>query len=129
MQLLKDSASVRRVPSVTALPNTETTGNSGGSATLQLAVAVNFQTMITIVFGVGSRSTPVLLVPPLSLTWKVKLAYGTPVASVAGANFRRPMSAASTKLPATSAGPPTLSVPAAGAAVIVIPVKLFAGVS
>ena len=34
-----------------------------------------------IVFGIGSRSTPPLLTPPSSRTWKVKLSTLTPLTS------------------------------------------------
>ena len=36
-------------------------------------------TLTVIVFGVGSRSTPPLAVPPSSCTWNVKVAYGVPL--------------------------------------------------
>src|SRR5207249_877913 len=70
--------------------------------------------------GVGSRSTPPLAVPPLSCTWKVKLAYGVPLASAAGANTSRPASRSPTltNWPATTVVPRPLSVPVPGSVVI-----------
>ena len=41
-------------------------------------------TLIVIVFGEGSTLSPPFAVPPLSLTWNVKLAYPFPEAFAAG---------------------------------------------
>src|SRR3989441_163909 len=81
--------------------------------------------------GVGSTSTPPFAVPPLSCTWKVKLAYGVPLASAAGASTSRPasMSPTLTNWPATTAAPRTLSVPVPGSVVIFTAWKALGGVS
>src|SRR5438552_1650065 len=81
--------------------------------------------------GVGSRSTPPFAVPPLSCTWNVKLAYGVPLASAAGANTSRPasMSPTLTNWPATTAAPRTLSVPVPGSVATLTAWKPLAGVS
>ena len=47
-------------------------------------------TLMVMVFGVRSRSTPPATVPPSSWTWKVKLGYGAPLASAAGTEPLQP---------------------------------------
>ena len=48
-----------------------------------LGASLTEATLIVIRLAVGSRSTPPLAVPPSSCTWKVKLAYGVPLALAA----------------------------------------------
>ena len=72
------------------------------------------------VLGDGSVSTPPLAVPPLSWTWKVKLAYPAPLPFAAGVKTSFPpvMSATGTNCPAVTATPLSVSVPATGRVVI-----------
>ena len=81
--------------------------------------------------GVGSRSNPPLAVPPLSCTWKVKLAYGVPLAWVTGVNTSRPasMSPTLTNWPAVTTVPLSLSAPAPGSVVIRTACSWLAGLS
>src|SRR6476646_6894843 len=73
-------------------------------------------TLIVIVFGDGSRFTPPPAVPPSSCTWKVKLAYGDPLALLAGVNLSRPpvISARLMNWLAVTATPLSVRVPTAG---------------
>ena len=48
--------------------------STGVAALLRTGASFTAVTLTVIVFGLGSRSTPPLAVPPLSCTWKVKLA-------------------------------------------------------
>src|SRR5205809_438506 len=79
-------------------------------------------TLIVIVLGDWSMSTPPLPVPPSSCTWNVKLASGEPVAFAAGVNTSRPalMSATVTNWPAVTAMPLLVSVPDARVGIVVI---------
>src|SRR5207237_1148249 len=90
-------------------------------------------TLIVIVFGDWSRSTPPLPVPPLSCTWNVKLASGEPLALAAGVNTSLPavMSATLMNWPALTATPLSVSVPdpALGSVVIFTASRLLAGLS
>ena len=56
---------------------------SGGSLTALMVIVMRLAT--------GSVSAPPLAVPPLSLTWKVKLAAAVPLTSAAGTYFRLPV--------------------------------------
>src|SRR5919204_521255 len=88
-------------------------------------------TSIVIVFADGSRSTPLYDVPPSSCTWKVKLAYGEPLAFAAGENFSFPpaMSATETKSPPETAMPLSVSVPCVANVVILTAARALAGES
>src|SRR5436190_1366066 len=90
-------------------------------------------TLIVIVLGDGSRSTPPLAVPPLSWTWKVKLASAGPLALAAGVNTSRPelMSPTVTNWPAVTGLPLRVSVPDAAVGIVVISTanSVFAGLS
>src|SRR5438046_2307657 len=79
-------------------------------------------TLIVIVLGDWSRSTPPLPVPPSSCTWNVKLASADPVALAAGVNASWPalMSATVTNWPAVTAMPLLVSVPDARVGIVVI---------
>ena len=89
-------------------------------------------TLIVIVLGDGSRSTPPLAVPPSSCTWKVKLAYGRAVGvRPAGVNFSNPpvMSASGMNCPAVTATPLSSACRQLGSVVISTASRLLAGVS
>ena len=90
-------------------------------------------TLNVIVFGDWSVSTPPLAVPPLSCTWKVKLASGDPIAFAAGVNSSLPaeMSAALTYWPTVTAVPLSVSVPAVpvGSVAIFTASRLLGGLS
>src|SRR5205085_1411917 len=70
-------------------------------------------TLMVTVLADWSRSTPPLAVPPLSCTWKVKLASGDPLEWAVGVNTSRPaaMLAAETKSPAFTVAPLLVKVP------------------
>ena len=72
-------------------------------------------------------------VPPLSCTWKVKLASGDPIAFAAGVNSSLPaeMSAALTYWPTVTAVPLSVSVPAVpvGSVAIFTASRLLGGLS
>lgn len=53
--------------------------------------AVVSNAFMVIVFGLWSRSTHPLLVPPLSCTWKVNVVYGLPYALDGGTYFKFPL--------------------------------------
>src|SRR5947207_15556735 len=62
-------------------------------------------TFTVIVFGVGSVSIPPFVVAPSSCTWKVNVAYGVPLALIAGVNSSFPpvMSTTGMNWPAVTA--------------------------
>jgi hypothetical protein len=88
-------------------------------------------TLIVMRFGVGSRSTPLLVVPPSSWTWKVKLEYGAPRSPAAGRNLRRPaaISPAATMAPAAIGVSLRRSVPVVGNVVTCTATTALAGES
>src|SRR5204863_507827 len=90
-------------------------------------------TLIVIVFGDWSRSTPPLPEPQSSCTWKVRLASGEPLAMAAGVNTSLPavMSATLMNWPALTATPLSVSVPdpALGSVVIFTAFWLLAALS
>ena len=88
-------------------------------------------TLIVNVLGLGSRLTPPLAVPPLSCTWKVKLAYGLPLPLVAGEKRSRPVlrSASAIICPIVTATPLSLRVPDAGKVLIFSANSVLAGES
>ena len=73
-------------------------------------------TLTVSVFAVGSRSAPPFSVPPLSCTWKVKLAVVVPAGVTT--SFPAVMSAALTTWPALTATPFRRRLPLAGRAAI-----------
>ena len=86
---------------------------------------------MVIVLADGSRSTPLLAVPPSSCTWKVKAAYPAPLALAAGVNTSLPpaMSTAVTKSPALTRTPLLVRPPAPGSVVILTALSALAGLS
>src|SRR6266550_2587331 len=88
-------------------------------------------TFTVIVFGVGSVSMPPFVVPPLSSTWNVNVAYGVPLALIAGVNSSFPpvMSTTGMNWPAVTATLLSVSVPAEGNVVISTASSMFGGVS
>src|SRR5262249_60008739 len=93
-----------------------------GCVIVRFGVSATGVTLTVIVFGVGSRSTPPLAVPPLSCTWKVNEASGEPLALAAGVNTSLPplMSATLTEPPAVTATPLSGSLPVAAPGGLVI---------
>ncbi len=89
-------------------------------------------TLIVIVFGEGSTLAPPLAVPPLSLTWNVKLAYPFPDAFAAGVyvtSFPLIDRAAVTLSSASMATPFRRMTPSTGRVTNRTVFRLFAGLS
>ena len=88
-------------------------------------------TLKVMVFGLASRSTPALVVPPLSCTANWKFAWPAPLALGTGANTSlfNAMSLAAIDWSAVTSTPLSLSVPLLGSWVILTVSSVFAGVS
>ena len=95
------------------------------------AVSFTAVTLKVMVFGLASRSTPPLVVPPLSCTANWKLALATPLALSAGVNTSlfAVMSATATDWSAVTSTLLSLSAPLLGSWVILTASSVFAGVS
>ena len=100
---------------------------------LSVPVGASFTavTLTVMVLGEASRSMPPLAVPPLSCTWKVKLARAAPFALSAGVNWSKPdvMFATGMEAPAVTATELFVRLPLAGSVVTFTPSSVFAGVS
>ena len=86
-------------------------------------------TLKVIVFGLWSVSTPLLAVPPSSITWKVKVETPVPLLLSAGVQVMLGMLASVTTWPVVMATPESLSVPVVGKVVILTLAKALAGLS
>ena len=81
------------------------------------------------VFGLWSVSCPPLATPPLSCTWKVKLAKPAPLALAAGVYTKLAMLAKLMLWPAVTGTPLRVKLPLAGKVVMLTAWKLLAGLS